>query len=299
MSTRAAPLAALAGLVCLTLAAAGQAGPAVPGSRPGDPDHVVLNLGDRALADRLVALRAAHARSPGDTQLAVRYATALVGEGRRSGIERYFGWAEAVLARLAPKSKDVALLSLYADTLQFRHEFAAAEQVLDKVLRLDAHRASAYLARGQVRIAQGKGRAAIGDCLSAAHGAEPLAAAACLALARSTLGEVPAALDLVLASLAGSTSGGAVRSYASGVAAELAAHLGRRDVAEHWHREAVAHADNHFPVLAYADFLLNQHRAADAIRLLAGQPDSQAVEERRERARSQLRQRGASRKVRA
>ncbi len=285
--------AILAGACAIALLAVAQAAP-VAGFRPADGNTVVLVLGDRTAERQLSRLRAAVDRNPGDPELAVSYATALIETGHRSGAERYYGWAENLLRPLAMESSDPGILMPYADMLQYRHEFAASEGVLTRVLSRQPGDGTARLARAQARLALGNARGAAGDCLLAARSIDPLAASACMAQARGMLGDPGPALELVQQALRSVSSTDDVRSYASGIAAELADKTGQPELAERWYLEALRTAGwRHFPALAYADFLIARNRPAEALAVLTSRPDTQATRERRAKALAALAQAAA------
>lgn len=191
------------------------------------------------------------------------------------------------LEAIAPAGADRGALARDADARQYRHDFAGAEAVLTALLARWPGDANARLARAQARIARGNPRGALADCFTAAAGLDALAASACAAQARAALGEPAAARALVERALAmdGGRADPAVRSYAAGIAAELAAHAGQDGRAERWYRQALATAGNgHYPAVAYADFLLARGRPSDALAILTGQVTSPGIAERRERA---------------
>jgi Flp pilus assembly protein TadD len=117
----------------------------------------------------------------------------------------YFGRAEALLVPLASKSgASVTLRRLYAEVLQHRHDFTAAETLLDSALRDAPHDDGARLLRASVRLVRGDFSGARADCaqLAAAGGegaplgficlAEALAGSGGFERARGLLATVPA-----------------------------------------------------------------------------------------------------------
>jgi tetratricopeptide (TPR) repeat protein len=285
--------AILAAACATALLAVAQAAP-VAGFRPADGNTVVLVLGDRTAERQLTRLRTAVDRNPGDPELVVSYATALIETGHRSGTERYYGWAENLLRPYAATSSDPRILLRYADMLQYRHEFASSEGVLTRVLSRQPDDGTARLARAQARLALGNARGAVGDCLLAARSIDPLAASACMAQAEGMLGDPGPALELVQQALNSVTATDDVRSYASGIAAELAGKTGQPKLAERWYLEALRTAGwRHYPALAYADFLIASNRPAEALTVLASRPATQPIRERREKALAALAQAAA------
>ena len=187
------------------------------------------------------------------------------------------------IAAYVPESPDAVVLELslrssVVDQLQYRHDFAAAEKLLSQKLLGQRGDAQALLQRAQLRIAAGKPRAALADCMRAAPGLTALAASACEAQALGALGEVHAARQIVARALAMAGGSQAEISWASGIAAELAEKSHDLAAAEPWYRRAVATAGAaHYPRVAYAEFLLRQQRNDAAFKLLEDATDSSAV----------------------
>jgi predicted Zn-dependent protease len=109
-----------------------------------------------------------------------------------------------------------------------------------------------------------------------------LAATACQSQALARLGHTDRARDALDAALAQANDSAretpAIRSWAAGIAAELAAAAGDHASAEARFREALALAgETHYPRIAYAQYLLERQRPQDALRLLATAPDDGSV----------------------
>lgn len=199
---------------------------------------------------------------------------------------------DAVVLRLEPRltraSRGLTPLQ-QADRLQYRHRYAEAEAVLGAWLAQHPDDVTARLQRSQLRIARDNPRGALADCLHAAPRLSALAASACQAQATAALGSVDRARELVETALQRATDARAVRSWAQGIAAELAARDSDFPAAERWHRAALTDAgDAHYPRVAYAEFLLSQGRAAEVLPLLANAPEDATVLRLRRRALEKL-----------
>jgi tetratricopeptide (TPR) repeat protein len=165
-----------------------------------------------------------------------------------------------------------------ADELQYQHKFSAAETALSDWLSAHPQDASALLQRSQLRVALGKPRAALADCMRAAPRLSALAASACQAQALAALGERDQARQIVARVLAQHAGSNAEISWASGIAAELAEKSGDLMGAEARLRRALATAGGaHYPRVAYAEFLLRRQRYHEVWRLLEGAEDSSSV----------------------
>ena len=204
------------------------------------------------------------------------------------------GSREAVVLRIdvraerwatAAATEDRGSVLQMVDRLQYQHRFAEAESLLTGLLKDSPQDTDALLHRAQLRVLQQNARGALADCLRAAPRLDALAASACQAQALGALGQVASARRLLDAALTKARSTPGIESWAQGIAAELAAREGAFDVAERWHRAALAEAgQSHYPRIAYAQFLLQQQRPADTLQLLAATPDSPTVMQLRRRA---------------
>ena len=240
---------------------------AVPGYRPTDPNFVVLSVGDAATQARLSRLREAAEAADADSAAVAEYVEALITLGRRTGIERYFGHAEAALAN--SRSTAPQLQVLRAEVLQYRHDFVGAEQIVSAVLVNAPRDVAARLMRAQLRVQLGRADAARPDCVALTTLVDVLTSTTCLAQAHSQ-SNLPHAYSMLSAVLQTQTSTVAVRSWSAGIAAEFAARLGDGKAAEQWYREALQlDAESHYPRIAYADWLLAQGRRGDALRVAA------------------------------
>jgi len=189
-----------AGLLAL-LAVAAATGVAAAADRfvPTDSGFVVANVRqaqpDERLRDLLLAWRANPA-----TAESVALASAYIERARSLREPAFFGRAEAVLAPLASKlDANGSLRRLYAEVLQYRHDFAGAENLLDALLRESPHDPDARLLRASVRLVRGEFAGARADCAQLAVGAGNGATLgfACLAEALAGEGSLDRALSLL------------------------------------------------------------------------------------------------------
>jgi Flp pilus assembly protein TadD len=113
---------------------------------------------------------------------------------------------------------------LYAETLQYRHDFASAEALLDEVLRAAPRDAAARTQRASVRLVRGDFTGARGDCaqLMIGGGADSAIGAACLAEAYAGAGQFAQAQTLLATfPLNPDPSQAATQAYLLTVRAEL------------------------------------------------------------------------------
>lgn len=138
---------------------------------PADSGFVVASVRQVMPDEQLQTLLAAWRADRSAEATAIALASAFI---ERAGTLRepmYFGRAEAVLAPLAAKpAASATLRRLYAQVLQHRHEFVAAEALLDAVLRDAPHDEDARLLRASVRLVRGDFSGARADCAQIAAG---------------------------------------------------------------------------------------------------------------------------------
>jgi len=183
------------------LAVAAATGVAAAADRfvPMDAGFVVANVRQSQPDERLHELLLAWRANPGNGESAA-LATAYIDRARTLREPAFFGRAEAVLAPLAQKPEASApVRRLYAEVLQYRHDFNGAEKLLDALLRDAPHDSDARLLRASVRLVRGEFAGARADCAQlavAARGGATLGFA-CLAEAFAGSGDLARSLALL------------------------------------------------------------------------------------------------------
>jgi hypothetical protein len=192
---------------------------------PGDPGFVVADVRQVQPDGTLRQLLAEWRAMPDPEAPAVALAAAFIERARQHREPRFFGRAEALLAPLAARQEaGAAARRLYAETLQFRHDFDRAETLLDGLLEENSHDGDTRLRRASLRLTRGDFAGARGDCaqLAGIGGAQAVAGFACLAEALAGAGEL--ARGRALLDSIGIGAGGAdasVRAYLLATRAEL------------------------------------------------------------------------------
>ena len=184
----------------LAFAAAAQAAAAADRFVPDDPAFVVANIRQLMPDEKLRALAGAWRAEPAAEAPAVALAAELIERARALREPSYVGRAEAVLAPIVKGgAAGLATRRLYAGTLQYRHEFAAAEELLDAVLRAAPRDAAARAQRASVRLVRGEFPGARADCaqLAAGGGAAAAIGIGCLAEAYAGSGNIEQAEALL------------------------------------------------------------------------------------------------------
>ena len=186
-------------LALLAVAAATGVAAAADRFVPTDSGFVVANVQQAQPDEQLLVLLLAWRANPTTTE-SVALATAYIERARSLREPAFFGRAEAVLAPLALKADaNGSLRRLYAEVLQYRHDFAGAENLLDALLRETPHDLEARLLRASVRLVRGEFAGARADCaqLAVAAGSGATLGFACLAEALAGEGNLGRALALL------------------------------------------------------------------------------------------------------
>jgi tetratricopeptide (TPR) repeat protein len=163
---------------------------------PARPDFVVAKV-RRAIPDEALAklLERQHAE-PSSEAAALQLASAFIDRARRLREPRFMGRAEALLAPLASRANaDAAVRRLYADTLQYRHEFSRAIRILDQLIREQPRDADSRLRRASLHLTRGDFANARSDCawVASLDGAASAAGFACLSEVLAGTGQLASA----------------------------------------------------------------------------------------------------------
>jgi len=167
---------------------------------PTDPDFVVANVRQAVPDDELRGLLAQWRSAPEGDAINVALAAAFIARARALREPGYFGRAEALLAPRATKpDASAALRTLYAQVLQYRHSFPAAESLLDQIIREAPRDNGARVLRASIRLVRGDFAGARGDCalLAASGGGDARIGIVCLAEALAGDGQVKRARALL------------------------------------------------------------------------------------------------------
>ncbi len=260
-----------------TAPAAAAAAPDAPFRAPYLPadDAVVLQEVPAAADPAVVRIRALRARldaAPQSMPAALALADAFVDYGRQVGDAHYAGYAEAVIAPwMAGHDPAPGVLLTEANILQYRHQFAEARGLLQRVLHAEPANAQAWLTIATLDMVQGDHRAAGRDCVQVTAAGGFGLGLACAGQLRSYRGQARQALVLLGQVEAG---GGALppafQAWVEGLLAEAAERLGDWPLAEAHYRKALRLLpQDNFLLVSYADFLLDRGRAGEVPPLLA------------------------------
>ncbi|MEO6353597.1 MAG: hypothetical protein ABI575_09820 [Oxalobacteraceae bacterium] len=217
------------------------------------------------------ALRSRLAASPEDMPLALSLARRYISQSRVEGDPRYLGYAQAALAPWYDKADPpTEIRVMRATLLQSTHQFPASLRDLDAVVQADPHNAQAWLTRATVLQVMGEYARATQSCNALRALAPVLITITCLSNVASLNGQARQSYAHLKSALArASEVDPAIRIWVSTLLAEMAERLGEFPAAEEHFKTALAVDEGDSYLLgAYADFLLDQKRAAEAARLL-------------------------------
>ena len=267
---------ALAGLLGIAASAA-HATPITPTR----DDEVVELLpaigGGRAEARRL---RQQLAAQPQDAALALTVAKRYLDQARALGDPRFAGMALSAIAAWrddATAPDDV--LMMRATLQQYLHEFDASAATLQHLLarRGGSAQAQAWLTLATVRRVQGRYADSDAACRQLAAAAAALHANACLAENAALRGDTDRARAIFSGLLANGRNPPATQAWLGTSLAELEQRAGHASAAEAAFRTALRLDPDPYTTLAYADFLIEQQRPAQALAVLKDQTRSDAV----------------------
>ena len=246
--------------------------PVQPAPRtPVDDATVIEKLpfraGDRS-ARELEALRASARKAPGDATAAAALALAYFEMAQARGDPRYVGYADAVV-RPFDKAMSADLLVIRGMLNQYRHDFDAALVDFAAALAQDPDRASAHAWRGAIYLVAAKYDNARQECATLLQLHRPVLHGGCIGLVQAYTGQLNSAYATLQQALALARNDDQ-RLWLLTRLGEVSAWLGQSARAESHYRDALALGqDNAYLLAAWADFLLDNKRPAEVIKLLA------------------------------
>ncbi|TFZ09015.1 hypothetical protein EZ216_02980 [Ramlibacter humi] len=242
---------------------------------PKSDDEVVerLPLAADPSARRVEAMRRQLASRPQDRALRVEIARRHFELAMAQGDPRFVGYA---FADLAPMAKDAGADAGYWLVLgqlqQYSHDFATALESLARAATLAPQDPQPVAWRAAILMVQARYAEADAECERLAALAEPLFATGCAAYVQAATGALrPAYEKLSAAAAATPRAAPELQLWVQTRLAEMALRLGGDAAAEKHFRAALAQGiTDQFLLGAYADFLIDRKRPAEALKLLAG-----------------------------
>lgn len=217
-------------------------------------------------------LRAELDAKPHDVILADKLARAYVDFGRQLGDAHYSGYATAVIAPwMKQDPPPVPVLVTNAVILQFLHKFDASREQLKAAIKRAPDNRNAWLTLASVDEVQGRYDDANTDCVHTAQAGGPTLGILCSGGLRSFIGHAEQAQKMLgLISAPASNIPKPVESYIQDFLAETAERLGEWKQVEMHFKKALSYTpEDNFTLVNYADFLLEQGRPKEVLKLLA------------------------------
>jgi tetratricopeptide (TPR) repeat protein len=220
-------------------------------------------------ARELNALRASARKAPSDAVIAAALAQAYFDTAQARSDPRYIGYADAVLSPFAPQMS-VDLLVIRGMLRQYRHDFDGALGDFAAVLAQDRERAGAHAWRGAIYLVMAQYDKARKECAALLDLQRPVLQGGCTGLVQAYTGQLTSAYATLQKTLALARYD-EQRLWLLTRLGEVSAWLGRKARAERHYRDALALGrDDGYLLAAWADFLLDNKRPAEVVKLLAG-----------------------------
>lgn len=225
-------------------------------------------------------LRAALAAAPASPAPAIALARFHFGLAQEDGDARHIGYAEAALRGVREDGAERAeLLVVRAQLAQYQHDFARALALLERALALAPDDPEALAWETAIHMVRADYASARRSCERLASVASELLGTACSAqvgAATGALRDSYARLGRALAAHADARA--SLREWVSVLLAEMAQRLGDARAAEAHYRAALSlAAPDQYLLAGYAEFLIDEGRAAEAAALLRGHERSDTL----------------------
>ncbi len=221
---------------------------------------------------RVDSLRKQLAARPNDNALRLEIARRYFDMAMAQGDPRYVGYASAAIGPLATAAaNDAGYWLVRGQIQQYSHDFAGALQSLAKAGELDPKSPEPVSWRAAIHMVQARYPEALSECTRLVPLAHPLHAQGCTAYVQASTGHLAEAYGALAKELAaaGDADPGLVLWIQTRLA-EMAIRLQRPgDAQAHFNEALKLGVTDQFLLGAYADFLLQQKRPDEVVKLLA------------------------------
>lgn len=237
--------------------------------QPVADSEVLEKLPWRAADNRALAeYRSAAAKAPTDPAPATRLAIQYFDLAMAQGDPRYIGYAEAVVSRFT-NAMPADMRVVRGQLLQYRHDFAGALGEFAQALAMDPGLAQAHAWRAALYLVQANYASARMECEALNRLGRMSLFGACLGLTQAYNGQLEAGYASLQKALR-ATSDDDNRLWLLTRLGEVAAWRGKPEQAAIHYQEALALGrDDGYLLAAWSDFLLDQGRPAEVVKLLA------------------------------
>ena len=250
---------------------------------PRDDGEILERLPSRASDPRereRDRLRGLLKERPDDLPLALALARLDIELSRARSDPRYLGYAQAALAPWWDlPSPPPPVLVLRATIRQSSHDFEGALVDLDRVVAITPDDAQAWITRAVVLSVRGRYDEARASCQPLARLAPELVSAVCETSIDAVTGSATPAYDRLIATIRQARRlSPDENEWAMSTLGEIALRAGRDADAENAFVSALGiDPDDPYVLAAYADLLLDLHRPAEALKLVAGRTDNDGL----------------------
>lgn len=238
---------------------------------PGDDATVIEKLPFRAgdsRARELEALRASARKAPGDAAAAVALAQAYFAMAQARSDPRYVGYADAVVSPFH-NNMSTDLLEIRGMLYQYRHDFDKALVDFAAALAQDPERAGAHAWRGAIYLVEAQYDNARKECAALMKLQRPVLHGGCTGMVQAYTGQLNSAYATLQQALALARYDDQ-RLWLRTRLGEVSAWLGQNARAERHYREALALGlDDGYLLAAWSDFLLDNKRPSEVLKLLS------------------------------
>ena len=260
-----------AALLCLALGGPSFAAPFTPSSDADVVEKLPGGASDPAVR-RVDSLRKQLAAKPGDGVLRLEIAHRYFELAMAQGDPRFVGYASATIAPLQASADSNAGYWLLRGLIeQYSHNFPSALASLERSATIDPANAEPLGWRSAIFMVQARYPEAQAECRKLAPLTAPLYAAGCAAYVQAATGQLlEASQALQQALMAAADADPGLRIWAHTRLAEFALRLQKPNDAQAQFRAALGLGiTDQFLLGAYSDFLLEQGRPAEVVKLLA------------------------------
>jgi len=248
------------------LALPAQSAPRTPSEDATVIEKLPFRAGDRR-ARELETLRASARKSPGDPAAAAALAQAYFDMAQARSDPRYVGYADAVVSQFDHKLS-IDLLVIRGTLYQYRHDFDKALVDFASALAQDPDRADAHAWRGAIFLVEAQYDNARRECAALLKLQRPVLHGGCTGLLQAYTGQLNSAYVTLQQALA-MASYDDQRLWLLTRLGEVSAWLGQNARAERHYRDALALGlDDSYLLAAWTDFLLDNKRPTEVVKLL-------------------------------
>ncbi|MGH8128199.1 MAG: hypothetical protein ACRETC_07500 [Gammaproteobacteria bacterium] len=226
---------------------------------------------------KMHALQAKLAAHPHDLKTALALTQLYVTYGRGLGDAHYAGYAYSTIAPwMHENPPPPKAMVMHATILQYLHKFKAAQTELKTALAREPGLANGWLTSAFTALVQGQYGVANNACVHVTSSGGPFLGLICTATLRSYTGHAKQGYEILQMDQGGGPKVPAsIKAWIQGLLAFSAQRLNEPKKVDQHYKKALSYLpDDNFLLVNYSDFLLDQHRPKEVIKLLHGHTTS-------------------------